>query len=218
MMKKEIEDRVKLLEKIGGIIREESKAYGIIDAAWGAAILVGFSVFQIVELLAIPWYYGFAALVISIISALVATPLLKQRIEKHPGYTGKGWLRDRIGKSWLVIAMIGGASYMFVFWSPLVSNIILEHLSPRDISGFILIGWLIIDGIGSMVQGIISESKAYMGIGILMVISAIVVANVGFIYAWSAFALTFGLGYLVVGLRDYYSFKKTLQKAGVNIE
>jgi len=68
-----------------------------------------------------------------------------------------------------------------------------------------------------MVQGIISESKAYTGIGILMVISAIVVANIGFIYAWSAFALTFGLGYLIIGLRDYYSFRNH-SKVGVNIE
>ena len=217
-MKKEIEDRVKLLEKLGGIIREEAKAYGIIDATWGIAILIGFSIFQIVELLAIPWYYGVISLIIPLASALVATPLLKRRIEEYLGYTGGKWLGDRIGKSWLVIAMIGGAAYMFVLWSPLVSNLILEHLSPKDISGFILMGWLIIDGIGSMVQGIISESKAYTAIGILMVISAIVVANVGFIYAWSAFALTFGLGYLTIGLRDYHSFRKISQKAGVNIE
>jgi len=43
------------------------------------------------------------------------------------------------------------------------------------------------------------------------------VANISFVYSWSAFALTFGLGYLVGGLRDYRMFKSS-RKAGVRIE
>ena len=216
MMKKEIEERVKLLEKLGGMIREEAKAYGIINAVWGLAIIIGFLIFQVIELLAIPWYYGLIILIISLSSAFISTPLLRKRIEKQLGYSGGGWLSERIKRSWLAIAMVGGTSYMLVFWSPPVSKVILNNLSSAEISGFILMGWLIIDGIGSMVQGIISESRAYTVIGVLMVISAIIVANVGFIYAWSAFALTYGLGYLITGLRDYASFKRNV-KADANV-
>ena len=216
MMEKEIEERIKLLEKLGGMIREEAKAYGIINAVWGLAIIIGFLIFQVIELLAIPWYYGLIILIISLSFAFISTPLLRKRIEKQLGYSGGGWLSERIKRSWLAIAMVGGTSYMLVFWSPPVSKVILNNLSSAEISGFILMGWLIIDGIGSMVQGIISESRAYTVIGVLMLISAIIVANVGFIYAWSAFALTYGLGYLITGLRDYTSFRE-VNKAGVNV-
>lgn len=217
MAKKEIEERIELLEKLGGIIREEARAYGIIDAVWGLAVFIGAISFQVVEILSIPWYYGFTILIISLLSAFISTPLLKKRIEKSLGYSKGGWLSERIKMSWLAVALIGGTSYMLVFWSPPVTKVILNNLSSAEISGFILMGWLIIDGIGSMVQGIISESKAYTIIGVLMVGSAVVVANIGFIYAWSAFALTYGLGYLSVGLKDYTSFKRSV-RAGVKVE
>lgn len=209
MRKKEVEERLKLLERLGGIIREESKAYGIIDAVWGLAILIGFLSFQVIELINIPWYYGLGILIVSLASAFISTFIMMRRLKERFGYYGGGWLSERIRTCWLAIAMVGGTSYMIVFWSPPVARIILENLPSTDISGFILIGWLIIDGIGAMVQGIISESKAYTAIGLAMVISAIIVANIDFKYAWSAFALTFGLGYLVAGIRDYSIFKQT---------
>lgn len=212
-----VEERVRLLEKLGGVIREEARAHGIIDAVWGLAVLVGFLIFQTVEILSMPWYYGLTPMVSLLFTALVLTFILRRRIEKHLGYAGGGWLGDRIKKTWLSVAFVGGTAYMLTFWSPPVADAILKNIAPKDISGLILLGWLIIDGIGCMVQGIISESKFYTAVGFVMVSSAVIVANIGFIYSWSAFALTFGLGYLVGGLRDYRIFKSS-RKAGVNIE
>lgn len=213
----EVEERIKLLEKLGGIIREESRAYGIIDATWGFAILVGFLIFQVVEILSFPWYCGLTPLIVLLLLAFALTAYFRQRMSEYLGYKKGGWLGDKIKKTWLAIALIGGTAYMLVFWSPPVTDIILKNIPPGEISGLILLGWLIIDGIGCMVQGIISESRVYTAIGFMMILSAVIVANIGFIYSWSAFALTFGLGYLVGGLRDYRMFRSS-GEAGVKVE
>ena len=213
----EVEERIKLLEKLGGIIREESRAYGIIDTVWGFAILAGFLIFQAVEILSLPWFYGLIPLIVLLSLAFALTVYFKRKIGEQLGYKRAGWLGNKIKKTWLATALIGGTAYMLVFWSPPVADIILKDVSPGEISGLILLGWLIIDGIGCMVQGIISESRFYTAIGFMMIISAVVVANISFVYSWSAFALTFGLGYLVGGLRDYRMFKSS-RKAGVRIE
>ena len=216
MEAREIEERLELLEKLGGIIRRERRARGLIHAAWGAAILVGLLIFQAVELLSLPWYYGVASLVALLIAAMVATVFLARKIRGQLGYVGGGWLGRKIGAAWAATALGGGLAYMIVFWSPSVSQAVFSQLPPQAVSGLILTGWLIIDGIGCMVQGVISESKAFRWIGLAMLVSAILVAHVGFIFAYAAFALTFGLGYLLVGLRDYSEFKRS-SEAGVEI-
>ena len=216
METREIEERLEPLEKLGGIIRRESKVYGLINAAWGTAILAGFLIFQAVELLPLPWYYGVAPLVALLTAAGVATVFFVRKIRGQLGYAGGGWLGRKIGVAWAAVAFGGGTVYMFVFWSPSVSQAIFSQLPPQTIPGLILTGWLIIDGIGCMVQGIISESKAFKVIGLAMLASALIVAHVGFIFAWAAFALTFGLGYLLVGLRDYSEFKRSTT-AGVEV-
>ena len=216
METREIEERLELLEKLGGIIRRENKAHGLINAAWGAAILVGLLIFQAVELLSLPWYYGVASLAALLTAASVATVFLKRRIRGQLGYVREGWLGRKIGTAWAAVAFGGGIAYMLVFWSPSVSQAVFSQLPPQEVSGLILTGWLIIDGIGCMVQGVISESKAFKVIGLAMLTSAVIVAHVGFIFAWAAFALTFGLGYLLVGLRDYSEFKRSIT-AGVEV-
>jgi hypothetical protein len=217
MVSKDVEERIKLLEKIGGIIREESRAYGIIDAVWGGAILSGFLIFQLVEILSMPWYFGLIPLVTLIFAALIMTVVLKRKISRSIGFAGKTYIGERIRRAWLLIAFVAGTSFMLTFWNLPVIDEILENLSSAEITGLILTGWLIVDGIGCMVQGVISESKAYTSIGIAMVVSPVIIARVGLIYAWTAFALTFGLGYLITGLRDYRIFKKS-ERVGVKIE
>lgn len=208
MDRSEIFERVELLEKLGALIRRGAKAHGLITAVWGAAVLAGFSIFQAVELVGLPWYYGVASLSASLGAAGALTGYLESR-GRGAGYAGRGWLGRRLRAAWAMVVLGGGVAYMLVFWSPKVSQAIFSALHPEEVSGLILTGWLIIDGVGCVVQGAILESKAYQCVGLSMCGAAILVAYVGFVYAWAAFALTLGLGYLLVGLRDYFEFKRS---------
>lgn len=208
MDRNEIVERIELLERLGALIRMEAKAHGLITAVWGAAVLAGFLIFQAVELVGLAWYYGVASLTASLGAAGALTGYLGSRA-KRAGYANHGWLGRKVKAAWGMVALGGGAAYMVAAWSPKVSQAVFSALPPEAVSGLILTGWLIIDGVGCMVQGVIFESMAYRYVGLSMCGAAILVAYVGFVYAWIAFALTFGLGYLLVGLRDYFEFKRS---------
>ena len=62
-----------------------------------------------------------------------------------------------------------------------------------------------------------SWSLGLIGGGLTMCGAAVVVAYYGFIYAWLGFALTLGLGWILVGLKDYREFKKTTM-TGVKVD
>lgn len=175
-------------------------------------MLAGFLLVQATMLLGFPWYYGVTPLWVLLGAAGGFTAYFSARIRRELGYAGISWLGRKIRATWTVTALAGSTAYMISFWSPRISHAVFSTIPPVEISGLILTGWLIIDGIGCMVQGVLSESRAYLLVGLAMCASAILVTYLGFIYAWAAFALTFGLGWLILGLRDYSEFKRSHER------
>jgi len=212
MAKSEVMERIELLEKLGALIRAETKAHGLITMIWGVAVFVGFLVYQVMVLTGFQWYFGVWVLAGLLTVAGVLTGYFRRRF----GYSG-GWLGRKVGAMWGMVVFGGGIPYMIIVFHSKLWQMILLSMSPIAVSGLILTGWLLLDGIGCMVQGVFLESRAYRWIGLTMCGAAVVVAYYGFIYAWLGFALTLGLGWILVGLKDYREFKKTTM-TGVKVD
>jgi hypothetical protein len=109
------------------------------------------------------------------------------------------------GRIWC-LAILGGVCLNIGILSIFVPGI--PEIKEVSVTCYILLGWFVADGMGSSASGVLTGSKGMTITGIMLMVSVIPLALFALEYAFLAFGLIMGTGYIITGLTDHNAWLK----------
>lgn len=204
MENEEIERSLTTIKEFSEYVRKSGRAYGIAWAVFGLIILTGFAIMQLL-LYRVEWYWiVFLGIFGTLILAFLATGLIIDRIQRKIG-KARSWVDVNCGRIWR-LAILGGVCLNIGISSIFVPGI--PEIKEVSVTCYILLGWFVADGMGSSASGVLTGSKGMTITRIMLMVSVIPLALFALEYAFLAFGLIMGAGYIITGLTDHNAWLK----------
>ena len=197
MKNREIERSLTTIKEFSDYVRESSKAYGLAWVVWGFIVLAGFGLMHLL-LYRVDWYWiVYLGIFGTLGTAGLAAGIVTSRIQRKIG-KARSWVDVNCSRIWF-LSILGGVCLTVEISS--ISEI--YEIEEVQLMCYILLGWFVADGIGASASGMLTGSKGMAIIGIILIASIIPISLYALEYAFLAFGLIMGLGYIASGLADY---------------